>query len=87
MDIEPLNKAETAWLKKLQKLLNECPSSRFASYTTGDSSVTVYDVSVDSSEAANNLAMNNDDWCHLVSDFGAELFSLKFPFAVHSTAG
>jgi hypothetical protein len=87
IEIEPLGKEEMAWLKKLQKVLNSCPSQRMAAYTTGDNILTLYDVAADDSEEANLLHTNNRDWCHVVYDTGCELGVLKFPFAVHATSG
>lgn len=40
---EPLTAEETKWLKKLNKLLGECPSDRLGFFTTGDDIVSVYD--------------------------------------------
>ena len=41
--IEPLTATETRWLKKLNKLLAECPSNRLGFFTTGDANLSVYD--------------------------------------------
>ncbi|KJT59166.1 hypothetical protein SEEH3343_07182, partial [Salmonella enterica subsp. enterica serovar Heidelberg str. RI-11-013343] len=39
-----LTKQEKAWVKKLNKLLAECPSNRIAFATTGDCEVSLFDV-------------------------------------------
>lgn len=38
-----LTKEEVAWIKKLQNLLDHCPSDRFGFYTIGDPWVGIYD--------------------------------------------
>lgn len=49
MDIEnpenakKLTKKEADWLKKLEQVFQECPSKRLGLYTTGDSTLYVYD--------------------------------------------
>lgn len=39
-----LTKQEKAWVKKLNRLLAECPSNRIAFATTGDCEVSLFDV-------------------------------------------
>ena len=39
--VDPLTAAERAWLKKLAKLLNSCPSARLELVTIGDPSFSV----------------------------------------------
>lgn len=39
-----LTKQEKAWVRKLNKLLAECPSNRIAFATTGDCDVTLFDM-------------------------------------------
>lgn len=86
-NILPLTSEEKKWLKKLQKVLNECPSNRMESYTTGDNCITIYDISANDSEEAENLARDNNDWCNVIDATDTELASITFPFAVLSTAG
>ena len=40
---KPLTQAETKWIKRLEKVLNSCPSERLELVTIGDSSFTVID--------------------------------------------
>lgn len=42
-EVEPLTKEEAAWVKKLEKLLLACPSSRVELFTSGDANLTVID--------------------------------------------
>ena len=39
-----LNTKEKAWLKKVQKVLKECPSERIGFYTIGDNDINAFDV-------------------------------------------
>jgi hypothetical protein len=83
---KPLNKAERDWLLKLQAVLDECPSSRIGAYTIGDPMISIYDTRFESQ--INELTSSgNKDFCSAVAEVGAELGTLKTPFAVHSTAG
>jgi ribose 5-phosphate isomerase len=87
IEIEPLTSDEQKWIRKLQRVLNECPSNRMSSFTIGDSNITIYDISADKSESAHNIARNCNDWCNVVEDTGTKLAVIKFPFSVQSTAG
>lgn len=81
-----LTKDEAAWVKRLQRILAECPSDRIGAYTTGDSMITLYDRGKESAiEAA--LDGYKVDFCQAVDKCDAELGHLDFPFLVHSTAG
>ncbi len=86
-EVLPLTPEEKKWLKKLQKVLNECPSNRMESYTIGDDSLFIYDISANDSEEAENLARDNNDWCNVIADTDTELATIRFPFAILSTAG
>lgn len=86
-EVLPLTPEEKKWLKKLQKVLNECPSSRMESYTIGDNYIAIYDISANDSEEAENLARDNNDWCHVIDATETELAVIKSPFAILSTAG
>ncbi len=78
-----LSKEERAWLKKLQNLLDACPSSRLGFYTTGDPVVTVYDY--DKETEINDI--HNGEFANAVDECDARLGELIFPNFVHSTAG
>lgn len=41
-----LTRKEKAWLNKVQKILDECPSGRIAFYTIGDRNMCAYDVTM-----------------------------------------
>lgn len=76
-----LTPEETKWLKKLQKLLNECPSERLGFYTVGDADLTVYD---------NTNESNFDtgiDFPMAVDLEDAALGYLRFPANVVATVG
>lgn len=82
-----MTKEEAAWVKRLQKVLNTCPSTRIGGYTVGDADITLYDRS---REDEINALLDTGE----VGEFGqavglvdAEFVILKFPFQVHSTAG
>lgn len=83
-EVLPLTSEEKKWLKKLQNVLNECPSNRMEAYTIGDAFITIFDVSAYNSEEAKR---DNCDWCHVVSATNTELANINFPFAVAATAG
>jgi len=86
-EVLPLTPEEKKWLKKLQTVLNECPSNRMESYTIGDDNIVIYDISANDSEEANRLSSDNNDWCHVIDATDTELAIINFPFAVLSTAG
>lgn len=81
-----LTKAEAAWIAKVQKVLNECPSNRLAGYTVGDNDVALYDRRDDE----RILDIQNDssmDYSEAVNKVSTHLGSLFFPFQVHSVSG
>lgn len=85
-----LTKEEKAWLRKLQRVLNDLPSTRLGFYTIGDSDVVVYDRSLESDIESKIDESGNMDFCTAVdacdAGFGFGEF-LRFPAPVHSTAG
>lgn len=82
----PLTEAEIKWIKKLKKVLAECPSDRLCSYTIGDSNIYLYDKSFDS-EICNMQEGGLTDHCTAVERLGCDLGMINFPFPVLSTAG
>lgn len=81
-----LTAEERKWVKRLQKVLNECPSKRLGFYTIGDREVHLYDRDKDAKvDAAFNT--HNTDFCQAVDRADAGLGSVQFPSSVHSTAG
>lgn len=87
MAAKPLNAAEKSWLKRLQKLIDECPSTRMAAFTTGDNDLTIYDLEFE--DEINELLDTHEcsDFCLAVREAEAELGSIVFPFSIHSTSG
>ncbi len=84
--ILPLTDAESSWIKKLKRVLAECPSDRIASYTIGDSDITLYDNSFQS-EINALLDSGRTDHSAAVDALDCELAHIPFPFPVHSVAG
>ena len=82
---KPLSKRETAWIARLQKVLDACPNKRLGFFTIGDQNVTVYDRRFDS--IIEGYPYNNMDFCTVVDELGIDLGTVDFPAEVHSTAG
>lgn len=83
-----LTKAEAAWVKEVQAVMDRCPSKRLAAYTVGDSDITLYDGGKeDAIQAALDGRGGPSDFCQAVTYKEAELAEIRFPFPVHSTAG
>ena len=82
-----LTKIEDAWLKKVQKLINECPSSRLGFYTIGDRQIKIYDKRKDAEIDVLMTGRHNMDWCQAVDRLDIHLGRINFPSNVHSTAG
>lgn len=77
---------EAKWVKKLNRILAQCPSDRLGFYTVGDPRVEIYDRSFD--RQIDDIMMNsNKDFGPTVDEVGARLGSLKFPANVASTSG
>lgn len=83
-----LTAKEKAWVKKVQRVLNECPSRRLGFYTIGDPDVVIYDRAKNDEIDERMDRGLSSDFCIAVQDTGAETNeSLTFPAPVHSTAG
>lgn len=82
-----LTKQEKAWVKKLNKLLAECPSKRLAFATTGDCDVSIFNCQ-QYDAICNEQENNGGEFISAASRIGA-LFDevLSFPNQVESTAG
>ena len=78
-----ITQQEKAWLAKVQKLLDQCPSKRIGFYATGDCSVGVYDSSRDA-EINDNQDEQGGEFCNAVDRVGARLGNLDFPGQVAS---
>lgn len=77
---DPLTPEEKAWLRKVQKLLDNCPS-RFGFYTIGDPQLQVFDRSNE------HLYDQNVDMVCEVSKYDDYLCRLKFHSPVHGVCG
>jgi hypothetical protein len=75
---------EALWVKKIQKLLNGCPSDRLGFYTIGDNDITIFDNTVFDENDYDNDKLG---FCQIVDMNNARLGSLDFPSGVLSTAG
>lgn len=83
-----LTREELAWLKRLQKVMDDCPSSRIGFYTVGDSEVNLYDASKDAEIDKIHDSMRSGEFCGAVEQAGASFYAcLRFPSSVRSTAG
>lgn len=82
-----LTKEEKLWVKKLNKLLADCPSKRIAFATIGDCDVTLYDVTyVDA--ISEMVDKNGGEFISAGEILGANFSErLIFPNQVESTAG
>lgn len=82
-----LTKEEKAWVKRLNTLLANCPSSRIAFATTGDCYVTLFDVTR-YSDICDALHHGGGDFIPHAEKLGAAFDErLHFPNQVESTAG
>ncbi|MHA1081355.1 hypothetical protein ACR9HU_24325 (plasmid) [Enterobacter ludwigii] len=82
-----LTKQEKAWVKKLNKLLAECPSKRLAFATTGDCDVSIFN-QPQYNAICDEQENNGGEFISAAARIGA-LFDevLSFPNQVESTAG
>lgn len=79
---KPITAAERAWIKKVNKVLAECPSDRLGFYTIGDPDITVYDKTFDP-----EIDKHGGDVGVAVNELDCGLDTVLFPSNVHSTAG
>ncbi|EMY0637133.1 hypothetical protein AAIC24_002913 [Providencia rettgeri] len=84
-----LTKKELAWIGKVQKVLDECPSERIGFYTIGDADVQLYDRSKEPEITERmNTGCNKEDFCMAAEELDANFhYHLLFPAPVESTAG
>ena len=88
MKEKPLTKAEKAWLKKLQDVMNECPSNRLAAYTIGDRELSFYDSSFDDEICdLQNEFGGSKDFGPCCIELGAYFCAVDTPFNITSAAG
>lgn len=82
-----LTKAEAAWVKKLQAVIDECPSKRLAAFTVGDADIRLYDGSKQAQILAIQDASPGMEFGNAVEEADAELMHVPLPFQIHSVAG
>ena len=80
-----LTQDEKRWLKRLQRVLSDCPSDRLEFNTIGDPAVQVIDST--RMEEIDSLHAQGGEFSGAVLNAGAELGYLTFPGAVHATCG
>ena len=82
-----LSAKEKKWIEKLQKVLDEQPTSRIAFYTIGDRSIQAYDHSMHD-KITEYQDSGNYDFGPAVTKLGADMLpALWFLNPVESTAG
>lgn len=77
---------EAKWIKKLNRVLSQCPSERLGFYTVGDASIEIYDLNMQG-EIDALMDRKGRDLGPAAEEVDAKLSRLKFPSNVHSTAG
>ena len=78
--LSELSKKEKAWIKKLEKVFNECPSKRIGCYTIGDPCLTFYDITT-----ANKQGVEPED--SGVSEAGLVFDWIRTPMNIQGVAG
>lgn len=86
MAAKPLTPKERAWLKKLEAVMQECPSDRLACYATGDNTLYFYDDDVVRKWESEN-PFKELDASALHSAAGSALGMVVGSFAIDSCAG
>lgn len=76
----PLTPEERAWLRRVNKVLQECPSTRLAAATMGDSYLVFYD------KDAEVLSVNDGDLIPHLRQQGLVLADVHTSFRIDSTA-
>lgn len=88
MSAKPLTKAEAKWLADLEKLLQSCPSNRLGAYTTGDTTLHIYDRDVsDAWLAVNHRARDVVDASEQHRRAGSQLGFISTGFQIDSCSG
>ena len=84
-----LTKKEQAWVKRVQKALDDCPSKdKIGFYTVGDNDVKLYDLRLHEEVTDFQNDNRHADFCNACDELNAHLDeSLFFPSPVESTAG
>lgn len=79
----PLTPAEMRWLRRVNKLLQECPSTRMAAATMGDSYLTFYDKEAEAGQYNGDM---NGDFIPFIKSRGFALADVSASFLIDSTA-
>lgn len=80
-------KEELAWVKRVQKALDSCPSTRIAFATTGDSDLTLFD-NTRYDDICEHQENSRSEFISSAAAIGAVFpVRLNFPNQVESTAG
>ncbi|EPP2798415.1 TPA: hypothetical protein P7L52_003249 [Vibrio cholerae] len=83
-----LTAGEKKWLKKVQAVLDECPSGRIAFYTIGDCDLQAYDVQKYNQISDYQNSTRSGDFCRAVEACDASFNEcLIFKNPVESTSG
>lgn len=82
-----LTPEELAWARRLNRVLQECPSGRIGMYTIGDANLTLYDASkfVDTTTVSSRGC--RDDVCMMVESQGIGLGTVYSSVPIEGTAG
>lgn len=75
-----LTKEEELWIRKVQKLLNNCPP-RLGFYTIGDPDIGIFD------RTKEHLFDDRIDMVHEIDKYEAGMGRLNFPSSVHGVCG
>ena len=83
-DTTKITAEERKWLRKVQKVIDECPSNRLGFFTTGDNNIVMYD-----SESYDNLGLRDSviDPAPAIESNGLILGSIFFPDNVEGLCG
>lgn len=89
MPVKKFTKAESEWVAKFQALMAACPSKRLGAYTTGDTSLAIYDKPVFDQyrEDLEKKVRNMPDDVIIHDDIGTVLGTIEMPFQVDGVAG
>ena len=91
-NVAPLTEEERAWVVKLEKVLNEMPTSRMRSYTIGDSNLTFYDFEAYTEwqkdlQQMRDTSRDHEEPYHYYEMAGTVLTKIRFGFNVEGLAG
>ena len=80
----PLTPEERAWLRRVNKVLQECPSARLAAATMGDSFLVFYDKEA---ESRASFSDSEGDFIPFLKRRGLDLADVYTSFRIDSTSG